>query len=57
VTIDRLLYHACLIQALFSGLVAGLMGESSVSAGVKHSCILLVITLFVFNVIFVLAPA
>lgn len=48
-TINRLLYHACLVQALFSGLIAGMMGEASLSAGVKHSCVLLVISLVVFN--------
>jgi archaeal flagellar protein FlaJ len=52
-TFGRLLYHACLIQALFSGLIAGQMGESSVAAGVKHSCILLVISLVTFNFILV----
>ena len=52
-TIDRLLYHACLIQALFSGLIAGQMGESSLAAGVKHSCILLIISLVVFNFLIV----
>ena len=46
----RLLYHACLMQALFSGLIAGQMGESSVAAGVKHACILLIIALVTFNV-------
>jgi len=50
-TINRLLYHACLIQAFFSGLIAGQMGESSLSAGVKHSCILLIISVVVFNFI------
>jgi Archaeal flagella assembly protein J len=50
---NRLLYHACLVQALFSGLIAGQMGEASVASGVKHSCVLLIITLVVFN--FVLA--
>jgi archaeal flagellar protein FlaJ len=53
VTFGRLLYHACLIQALFSGLIAGQMGESSVAAGVKHSCVLLVVSLVVFNFILV----
>jgi len=48
-TFGRLLYHACLIQALFSGLIAGQMGESSVAAGVKHSCVLLIIALVAFN--------
>ena len=48
-TIKRLLYHACLVQALFSGLIAGQMGESSISAGVKHACVLLIISLVAFN--------
>lgn len=52
-TFDRLLYHACLVQAIFSGLIAGQMGESSVAAGVKHSCVLLVIALVTFNFIIV----
>ncbi|MFA6363820.1 type II secretion system F family protein [Methanoregula sp.] len=50
-SLDRLLYHACLVQALFSGLIAGLMGESSLAAGIKHACILLIITLVTFNFI------
>ena len=52
-TFSRLLYHACLVQALFSGLIAGQMGESSLAAGVKHACILLVISLVAFNFILV----
>ena len=52
-TFGRLLYHACLIQAFFSGLIAGQMGESSLAAGVKHACVLLLITLVVFNLILV----
>jgi len=53
VTFGRLLYHACLIQALFSGLIAGQMGESSLAAGVKHSCVLLTISLVAFNFVLV----
>jgi archaeal flagellar protein FlaJ len=53
-TISRLLYHACLVQAIFSGLIAGQMGESSISAGVKHSCILLIIALVIFNYVLVM---
>ncbi|MDD1669834.1 MAG: type II secretion system F family protein, partial [Methanomicrobiales archaeon] len=45
-----LVYHACLIQAVFSGLLAGYMGEGSLTAGVKHVCILLIIALIAFNV-------
>ncbi len=38
----RLFYHMSIVQALFSGLVAGKMGEGTMSAGLKHSVILLV---------------
>lgn len=37
----RLFFHITMIQAFFSGLVAGKMGEGTVSAGLKHSVILL----------------
>jgi archaeal flagellar protein FlaJ len=53
VTFGRLLYHACLVQALFSGLIAGQMSESSLSAGVKHSCVLLIISLVAFNFVLI----
>ncbi|MDO8873757.1 MAG: type II secretion system F family protein [Methanoregula sp.] len=53
-TINRILYHACLIQALFSGIIAGQMGEVSLEAGIKHSCILVIITLVIFNFVLVL---
>lgn len=46
---ERLMYHTCIIQALFSGIIAGQMGESSVSAGIKHSGIMLFVALIVFN--------
>ncbi len=49
--IGRLLYHTCLIQAILSGLIAGQMGEGSLGAGVKHSCILLITALIAFNVL------
>ena len=53
ITFSRLLYHACLVQAIFSGLIAGQMGESSLAAGVKHSCAMLIIALIAFNFILV----
>jgi len=37
----RLFFHMSMIQAFFGGLVAGKMGEGAVSAGLKHSVILL----------------
>lgn len=53
-TINRILYHACLIQALFSGIIAGQMSEVSLEAGIKHSCVLIIITLVIFNFVLVL---
>lgn len=52
VVISRLLFHACLISAFFSGLIAGQMGEGSVKAGVKHTVIMLIISLVIFNLAF-----
>ncbi len=52
VSVDRLLYHTCLVQGIFSGLIAGMMGESSLKAGVKHSCILIIAALIAFNFAF-----
>ena len=50
-TFRRLLYHACLIQAFFSGLIAGQMGEASLRAGIKHAAVMLIIALLVFTVL------
>ncbi|QSZ67645.1 secretion system protein [Methanofollis aquaemaris] len=47
-TFGRLLFHISLIQAFFSGLVAGKMGEGSVKAGVKHAAVMLGVALVVF---------
>ncbi|MEM2119375.1 MAG: type II secretion system F family protein [Candidatus Bathyarchaeia archaeon] len=38
---QRLFFHMTAIQAFFSGLVAGKMGEGTISAGLKHSLILM----------------
>jgi len=43
-----LFYHASLLQGLFSGLVAGQMGEGNPRAGLKHSILMLVIAYIVF---------
>jgi len=47
---ERILYHTCLLQAFFSGLIAGVMGEASIRAGVKHAAIMVIITFVVFMV-------
>lgn len=38
--IKALLFHAVLIQGLFSGIIAGVMGEGSLQSGLKHSIIM-----------------
>ncbi|WP_134672015.1 type II secretion system F family protein [Halorussus marinus] len=43
-----LFFHTALIQALFSGLVAGQMGETSVKNGAKHAAVMLAIAYAVF---------
>jgi flagellar protein FlaJ len=47
-----LFFHASLVQALFSGLLAGQMGEGSIKNGAKHATVLLAIA-YAF---FLLAP-
>jgi flagellar protein FlaJ len=37
----RIFFHMSVIQAFFGGLVAGKMGEGTISAGLKHSIILM----------------
>ncbi len=50
-SILRLMYHSVVLQAVMSGLIAGQMGEGSLKAGLKHSCIMLAIALVIFNLV------
>jgi flagellar protein FlaJ len=45
----RLFSHAAMIQGIFSGLVAGQMGEGRVVAGLKYSAIMLIIAWVLFR--------
>lgn len=45
----RLFSHAAMIQAFFSGLVAGQMGEGNAKAGLKYSLIMLAIAWIAFR--------
>ncbi len=47
-------FHLSLIQAFFAGIIGGQMGEGSPISGVKHSIILIVLTVVVFQ--FFIAP-
>lgn len=38
----RLFFHMSIIQAFFGGMVSGKMGEGTISAGLKHSVILMI---------------
>ncbi len=50
-TYGRIFYHAVIIQAICSGLIAGIMGEGSLTAGVKHSCIMVLAAFLIFALI------
>jgi flagellar protein FlaJ len=41
--LKRIFLHLTLVQGFFSGLVAGKMGEGSVSAGLKHSLVIMLL--------------
>jgi len=47
--LTRLFYHTTLLNGFFSGLVAGVMGSGSVRAGIKHSLLMVVVSLIVFH--------
>jgi len=42
--------HASVFQGIFAGLVAGVMGEGSISSGIKHSLIMLSLAYVLFNI-------
>lgn len=46
----NLFFHLCLIQAFFAGIIGGQMGEGSIVAGFKHSVVLILITVIVFQI-------
>lgn len=48
---NRLIYHSVVIHGFCSGIVAGMMGEGSVLAGVKHSCVMVAVAMIVFVVL------
>jgi flagellar protein FlaJ len=46
--LEKVFFHAAVIQAIFGGLIAGKMSEGRLGAGLKHSLILLVIGFLAF---------
>jgi len=46
-----ILFWASIIESIFGGLIAGKIGDRTLSAGLRHSVILTVITLVFFNVL------
>ena len=48
---EELLFHATMIQALFSGLIAGQLGEGTIQSGAKHAVVLLVAGYLTFAVV------
>ncbi|AEA46145.1 type II secretion system F family protein [Archaeoglobus veneficus] len=47
--LSKLFYHTSLINGTVSGLIAGLMGEGELRAGLKHALVLVLVTFIVFN--------
>ncbi|MFC2174391.1 type II secretion system F family protein [archaeon] len=47
----ELLFQVTVLEALFAGLISGQMGEGKVTAGIKHSIILVIITLLAFQLV------
>ncbi len=50
-TYKNIFMHAAVFQGIFAGLVAGVMGEGSLSAGVKHSLLMLVLAYLLFTLV------
>ena len=48
---EELLFHATMIQALFSGLIAGQLGEGTIQSGAKHAVVLLLVGYLTFAVV------
>ncbi|MCD6414672.1 MAG: type II secretion system F family protein [Candidatus Diapherotrites archaeon] len=46
-----LLFHVTLIEAFFAGLISGDMGEGRITAGIKHSIVLVLITVLAFQLV------
>ncbi|MCX8000605.1 MAG: type II secretion system F family protein, partial [Leptospiraceae bacterium] len=51
-TYRNVFMHAAIFQGLFGGLVAGVMGEGSISAGMKHALVMVLIAYVGFSVMF-----
>ena len=41
--LERTFFHMTIVQSFFGGLVAGKMGEGSISAGFKHSLAMMIL--------------
>jgi len=46
---ETIFFHATLVQAICSGLVAGQLGQGSTKDGVKHATVMLLVTYIVFT--------
>ena len=47
----ELLFQVTLLEAFFAGLISGEMGEGKLSAGIKHSIVLVLISLLAFQLV------
>ena len=47
---NSLLFWASIIESIFGGIIAGKIGDGTLSAGLRHSVILCIVTLIFFNI-------
>jgi flagellar protein FlaJ len=52
----QLMFHVCVVEAFFAGIIAGQMGEGKITSGIKHAIILVLVTLLAFQLIQPAAP-
>jgi flagellar protein FlaJ len=48
-TYENIFMHAAIFQGIFAGMVAGVMGEGSISSGVKHSLLMIILAYVLFT--------
>jgi flagellar protein FlaJ len=49
-TYKNIFMHASVFQGIFAGIVAGVMGEGSISSGIKHSLVMLILAYVLFTI-------
>jgi flagellar protein FlaJ len=46
-----LMFHVTMVEAFFSGIISGQMGEGKITAGIKHAVVLVLVSLLAFQLV------